>query len=386
MLASLPVVADFKMAASKKNSKSSKTSRKTTNVEIAQKKLNAQKETGRKLKSKASSILMKYKVTSAAELKGFGDEVYNKYKNYQNQIKNSQSKEDKYDAELEQAKSNVTEMVIEEDNSSVMIDDPVEGAQGAQEKKEDDDEEEMIVGDDNNEDEDDENEGNERDNSEDEADSRESGEIQPPKKKKWATTASISTKLFKKPNAQDAPSSSRLNERIEEEPSTSKLNERINNSVNTTSSSLIDHWEAQFNIGDSEEGYYKYTSRIQFFKNELKECHGKVTLSFTNMDIQIKKSKKFYASPLEANSKGVDPKEIINAFFGFLNVEVMYAALEKAKATPQVLRFDFAVYSWIELSYIIRNLNSFLFIILEIPSSPIRQIQPLLQKQSHLIR
>ena len=106
----------------------------------------------------------------------------------------------------------------------------------------------------------------------------------------------------------------------------------------TLQTSLIGHWQNNMNLKGDEEGYHKYTSKIQFFKNELKECQGKVTLSFVNLKLKIKNRDTFYANPQEAITKGAEPREIINNYLGFLNADTIYAALEKQNATPQVLR------------------------------------------------
>ena len=99
-------------------SKKPKTKKKTTNLEVAQKKADKAKRQEKYYKKQAQHILSKYKATNPSELKDHGQAIYDKYNEFISQANSQRDQTEVHEQEVEAAALDVTILEVDEDNSS----------------------------------------------------------------------------------------------------------------------------------------------------------------------------------------------------------------------------------------------------------------------------
>ena len=283
-----------------------------------------------KYKKLANDILNKYKITTPATLKETDPTAFSKYQQHKRTISGSQSKIKKYQKYQEKIVQDDLDDFLDDEEMEVTEDDK-QGPSTLPNKEndanwneEDDDDEDKL--DENKDDVTDAEKKNEESETEfhsdmnDNNNDNEEGEVN------------------------DSDEDSNHSENPNNIPIAPK-----NTEDSVVTNSFISSFDAvtgqvRDNMMDGDpEGPHKYMSKIQFFKQELNNCNGKMTLSFKNRKIRnsSKNKTKEYADPLEAINDGVEPCEILNSFLNFIDVPKIYDDLKSADKTPESLSIVF---------------------------------------------
>ena len=261
-----------------------------------------------KYKKLANDILNKYKITTPATLKETDPTAYAKYQQHKRNVSGSQSKIKKYQKYQEKIVQDDLDDFLDDDldeiedesnrqgpSTEANKEKPAEWNQEDENEADKDDEDKIDENNDGNRESDTEDSdmGEDNDNNND----REEGEIE-----------------MRESDEESSNTENPNNIQLPIQPGNAEDSVVTNSFINSFG---MVTGQVRDNMMDGDpEGPHKYMSKIQFFKQELSNCNGKMTLSFKNRKIKNSKKNKTkeYADPLEAINDGVEPCEILNSF------------------------------------------------------------------------